>query len=92
MDELLLDPPADRIDVIDTADAELTLTEVTVPYGLDTGMDPAAAAVKTLAGHLQDWADRGKPRVVHSIQITYERDPFPLVQATMIHGQMPTRT
>lgn len=92
MEELLLDPPPDQLTVSDTDDADLTITEAVVPYGVDTGMDPAAAALRALAGRLQDAADAGKPRAVHAVQVTYERDPFPMVYATMVHGQMPTRT
>lgn len=85
-DEVILDPPNDQISQVDDTREQLAITEVTVPTAIDTGMDPAVCALRQLARHLQDEADDGRARVVHSLVIRYERDPFHLVQATMIHG------
>lgn len=91
-DEVLLDPPADAISMVDDTDEQLTVTEVTVPTSLDTGMDPAVCALRTLANHLQERADAGRPRTVLSVTVTYERDPFHLVNAVLIHGPQADQT
>lgn len=85
-DEVLLDPPSDQVSLVEATDTGLEIIEITVPTGIDTGMDPVVCGLRQLASRLQEEADAGRPRAVHSLTVTYERDPFHLVQLVAIHG------
>lgn len=85
-DEILIDPPDDEVSVLDTISDGIILTEITVPLGLALGQNAEACLLRTMATYLQDADDAGRPRVVHSVQVQYERDPFPMVMGVLITG------